>query len=483
MQQLATAVRDLTSAECSTSDPVFVLCNGRSGSTLLRFLLDAHPELACPPEMNLPSLCVQLASVWSLIEGARLAAGRGDDPPEIPEAAIAGIRTTMDQMVGTYLTRRSKKRYCDKSLGTARYAGLLTRVYPAAKFICLYRHPMDVIASGMEACPWGLNGYGFDPYIATTPGNTVLALSRYWADNVGIIVAAEEQFADRCLRVRYEDMVSDAEGTAASIFDFLEVRPAPGISQDCFSPDRERFGPADHKIWYTSTVSTESIGRGWSVPSAMITLPVLDAINDLTARLGYLPVDSGWGTSAPPADLRIPMPPPDGKAAEYPAQYTDSDACPRLVASPCEAASDLAPGEIADSHQPSGQISSKVLGHRLRASLERLSPETISKWAPWQADKFVAIWVPEDGHTGTQHWLVRLDERTVQYTDQAAQQESDWDVIGNADTWLKILSGKLNLSVALRACQVRYCDGADGGPECADIRMRILAELLALAAW
>src|SRR5215469_17608838 len=81
--------------------PVFVLCHGRSGSTLLRFLLDAHPELACPPETNLPGLCVQLATVWSLIEGAPL----------------------------------------------------LARVYPQARFVCMYRHPMDVIASGVEACP------------------------------------------------------------------------------------------------------------------------------------------------------------------------------------------------------------------------------------------------------------------------------------------------------------------------------------------
>jgi Sulfotransferase family len=35
--------------------PVFVLCMGRSGSTLLRFLLDAHPDLACPPETSLPA--------------------------------------------------------------------------------------------------------------------------------------------------------------------------------------------------------------------------------------------------------------------------------------------------------------------------------------------------------------------------------------------------------------------------------------------
>ena len=69
-------------------DPVFVLCMGRSGSTLLRFLLDAHPDLACPPETSLPALCRQLAVVWSLIEGAPLSAERGDAPPQVPDAAI-----------------------------------------------------------------------------------------------------------------------------------------------------------------------------------------------------------------------------------------------------------------------------------------------------------------------------------------------------------------------------------------------------------
>src|ERR1700691_5323493 len=211
-------------------DPVFVLCNGRSGSTLLRFLLDAHPELACPPETNLPALCVQLATVWSLIEGAPLSSNRGDEPPEIPEAAIAGIRPTMDMMVVSYRTRRGKRRYCDKILGTARFADLIKRVYPEAKFVCLYRHPMDVIASGIEACPWGLNGYGFDPYIAGTPGNVVFALARFWADSASETLAAEERFAASSHRVRYEDLVADPETVAGGIFEFIGVPQQPGIS-------------------------------------------------------------------------------------------------------------------------------------------------------------------------------------------------------------------------------------------------------------
>src|ERR1700677_1258062 len=181
--QPVTPISGLDDAELSVVDPVFVLCHARSGSTLLRFLLDAHQDLACPPETNLSALCAQLATVWSMIEGAPLSANRGDEPPAIPDAAIAGTRETMDRIVGRYLQRRGKLRYCDKSLGTARYAELITRVYPAAKFLCMYRHPMDVIASGLEACPFGLTGYGFDSYNATTPGNAVLALARYWVDN------------------------------------------------------------------------------------------------------------------------------------------------------------------------------------------------------------------------------------------------------------------------------------------------------------
>jgi len=287
-------------------DPVFVLCNGRSGSTLLRFVLDAHPDLACPPETNLPGLCAQLATVWSLIEGAPLAANRGDEPPEIPEAAISGVRETMDRMVGSYLARRGKKRYCDKSLGTARYAELLLRVYPEARFICVYRHPMDVIASGVEACPWGLNGYGFDPYIAATPGNMVMALASFWADNVRTTLAVEERLGDACFRLRYEDLVADPEVTAAAIFEFLNLPVVPGISQACFSAERERFGPGDHKIWYTSTISADSVGRGWSVPAGMIAPPLLAAVNEMAGRLGYLVVDGDWGTTEPPADLRSP---------------------------------------------------------------------------------------------------------------------------------------------------------------------------------
>jgi Sulfotransferase family len=431
------------------AEPVFVLCGGRSGSTLLRFLLDEHPDLACPPETNLPGMAVQLATVWSLIEGAPLSAERGDEPPVIPAAAIRGVRRTMDEMTGSYLARRGKKRYCDKSLGTARFAELLLRIYPEAKFLCLYRHPMDVVASGVEACPWGLNGYGFDPYIASTPGNVVLALARFWTDNAAAIVAVEDRFPASCDRVRYEDLVTDPENVADRIFKFLGVQPEPGISARCFAGERERFGPGDYKIWHTSQITTESLGRGWAVPVGMIPLQIRDQMNELAARLGYRPVDDGWGATAAPADLRA-----------------DVD-LPPLQALPVSGAP--LPGAT-------------LIGDRLRAGLSAIDSRFTQRWNPCSADTFtlVATASADGGPSCENRWWVNLADRTVTDQRNTAVEDTGWDIVGSAEAWQAVLSGRVNFGVALRRCELRYCDTSETTPVAGDTRIGMLADLLGL---
>ena len=209
----------------------------------------------------------------------------------------------LDEMTGSYLARRGKRRFCDKSLGSARYADLLTQIYPGARFVCLYRHPMDVIRSGLEACPWGLNGYGFDQYIAGSPGNAVLALARYWLDNATLIAAVEEAHPGRCHRVRYEDLVGDPEEVMREVVRVPRRRGRRRGSRGRASAgERERFGPADHKIWATSPISADSVGRGESVPAGLIPPQVTAAINELAGELGYLPVDADWGTPGRAAD-------------------------------------------------------------------------------------------------------------------------------------------------------------------------------------
>jgi Sulfotransferase family len=399
--------------------PVFVLCAARSGSTLLRFLLDAHPDLACPPETKLPAMCAQLAGVWSLLEGTPWD-GDATDPQAIPEPAVAGMRRALDDMVGEYLRRRGKLRFCDKSLGAASQAALLLRIFPDARFICLYRHPMDMIASGIEACPWGLNGFGFDAYAAMSPGNSVQALAQFWIDNMSAILAVEERLPQRCYRVRYEDLVADPETVTHGIFRFLGVTPSPGISRQCFGPDREPIGPADYKIWQTSEITADSVGRGWSIPATPIRLALREAINGLAGKLGYVAVTEQWGAAAVAPDMRV-------RGSEPP------------IAAPVPRKEGML--------VPLGH---RALAARLEAGLAAMSDTFASRWALHATETFLIASTAPGGSGIAIRWRIDLSERTLTVVAGMPSADTDgarWEIVGSSDAWEKILNRDANLGV------------------------------------
>jgi hypothetical protein len=367
----------------------------------------------------------------------------------------------MDLMTAPYLKRRGKRLYCDKSLGTAAHTELLTRIYPATRFICLYRHPMDMISSGLEACPFGLSGYGFDQYIAGSPGNAVMALARYWHDQAREIAEVEEMHPDLCHRVRYEDMVREPERIAAGIFDFIGVGQVPGIAQAVFAHEHERFGPADHKIWHTGRISPDSIGRSDSVPMGLIPPPILESINELLGKLGYVPVDERWGTAGRPASLLVA----DGE-----------DAC--------------APERAGVPGQGTPLPEAAVLADRLAAGVARIDSAFADRWREHIAERFtVAIRQPHSDSPVC--WQVDLAARTLSNDARPAAVdrenngdddvvEAAWSIVGTAQAWLELLDGRLNLSVALRRNELRYCDYGESGFFVSEGRVAMLADLLGL---
>jgi hypothetical protein len=167
----------------------------------------------------------------------------------------------------------------------------------------------------------------------------------------------------------------------------------------------------------------------------------------LVGKLGYLPVDEEWGTKEPPRDLRV------------------ADRNPEVV---------LAAGQPAESQQ---------LGERLRAGARDNTGQWSSRWERHASETFVAVWIPTDPHQSAEHWLVNLGEGTVSFASPAAQEHSDWDIVGAAEAWQQVMSGRLNLNVALRACQLRYCDGDESSPLASAARISILAALLGITSW
>ena len=422
-------------------DPLFVMCEARTGSTLLRFLLDAHPDVACPAETNLPAICHELVSVWSLVTGHPAPDQRPPGQlPVLPGEVLGGLRASADLMISTHLERVGKTWFCDKSLGNAPHAKLLLQLYPRTKFVCLYRHPMDVIASALEACPWGLTGYGFDPYIAASPGNSVLALARFWLERTALIMSVEEDFPDRCLRVRYEDLVDEPDQVMSEVFARLGMPPAPDIMARYSHSEPEDLGAGDYKIWHTGKITGDSVGRGWTVPAYLIAPPIIDAINELSERLGYLPVDpEAWGVGSPPPDVRLPA--STGAMTSW---------VPRPPGPSC--------GESA--------LVAGALRDRIAAGLSELAL-TAAGQGMTTADAFRLVVFPDQSRQGTPALLaVDLSAGAAEIIDPPAagpQQplSQSWELRGSAGTWRRVLDGEVNVGVALRRHELRYHSEAE----------------------
>jgi hypothetical protein len=196
----------------------------RSGTTLLRLMLDAHPELAIPPETGFLAAAAGLKgegdslrrALFELItqfpQEAPAWADFGIAAGEFEEAlariepftCAAGVRA----FYRLYAERQGKTRYGDKTPGHAKHLAAIENLLPEAHFIHLIRDGRDVALSWREQ--W------------FAPGREIETLAREWQSWVR---AARERGA-RCrryLEVRYEELIQEPRAALARICTFLEL--------------------------------------------------------------------------------------------------------------------------------------------------------------------------------------------------------------------------------------------------------------------
>jgi protein-tyrosine sulfotransferase len=435
--------------------PVIVLTMARSGSTLLRFIMDSHPELGCPPETSLGSACFALARMWDLLEPAPEVARDDFRPRQVPArvsgAAADSIRSVLGDVYGRYLARRGKRRWCDKSLDNIGVADLLADLYPDAQFVCLYRHCLDVIVSAVEACPWGLGGYGFDQYLAASMGNSVAAVTMCWLERTRPIIQFQEKHPDRCHGIRYEDLVTDPEQVAGALFDFLGVQQVPGITAACLATEHDIRGPGDHKIWFTTSISRDSLGQGIRVPLAALPPDLLIQVNQTLAQLDYRLVDEHWPTAGP--------------------------LDPRTPAGPAAATSTGEQGRA----DPEIAAAAEALSARLAAAAAR--PAELAVQWPAAASRQFTLLVGSAWRDGpTEGWAVSCLDSVLSVRDVAVPDPASVAIAATGATWLAILAGQVNLAAEMLAGRLRisHPDGeASANPH---TQLLAVARLLGLGA-
>jgi hypothetical protein len=262
-------------------DLVFILTLPRSGSTLLRFILDSHSKILAPAESQLAATCMNIFKVWA--EATSL-----DEKYRITQAKKVARKTALD-LIQKQLLTSNKSLFCDKSLPNIDFSEMLIDLFPEAKFICLYRHPLDFVHSALEACKFGYGSFGLTTYAASHIDNFLLGMIRAWSEKTAILAQFESSHSDRCIHVKYEDLVADTEATVNKLLSFLSVDFENEMLSTAFQVDHID-GPGDLKIRFMDEIDQTYIGKGVNLPIKMIPQYAVDQINVQLAHLGYLAI-------------------------------------------------------------------------------------------------------------------------------------------------------------------------------------------------
>ncbi|MGP3774826.1 sulfotransferase family protein [Streptomyces sp. SDT5-1] len=122
--------------------PVFIMSPVRSGSTLLRMLLDAHPRLHAPHELHIRRLEVDYGSSLSRRAMDALDLSRGDLE-----------HLLWDRVLHRELTRSGKDFIVEKTPSNAFVYRRIRDCWPDARFVFLLRHPVSIAQSWHEGDP------------------------------------------------------------------------------------------------------------------------------------------------------------------------------------------------------------------------------------------------------------------------------------------------------------------------------------------
>lgn len=193
---------------------VFLVSLPRSGSTLLQKILAAHPLVASTGE---PWILLPLAyldrgyGMEAIYCHTTAARGIGEMIEHLPEGRGGYIAHLRQFCQGLYKDlARGRLIFLDKTPGYYLILDFIVELFPDAKFIFLFRNPLDVMCSMMS-----------------TWLNDRLMLHAYHLDlheGVRLMSRGCRNHADRSISVKYEELVQAPTKEVKRICDFVGVQ-------------------------------------------------------------------------------------------------------------------------------------------------------------------------------------------------------------------------------------------------------------------
>lgn len=278
-----------------SASPIFILSDIRSGSTLLRYIIDTHPKITSPGELNLGELCKNLQFTIASTLAKTVAAA---SEAEREEFVYAEVRRIVSDIMNRYTQRKGKSIWCEKTPGNTRRLETLDRVFPDARYICLYRNCMDVTYSKIEShrLGWWSELVG---YVLKNPENVVSGMVESWIDVADQLLKFERENASRCFRIKYEAIIENPERALEPLFAFLGVEWDRRLLDAVFSAHHED-GHGDVKVQYTKKISKDYIGKGSGIRRGWVPPALLERMNRILEELRYPVVGPDWDHAPSP---------------------------------------------------------------------------------------------------------------------------------------------------------------------------------------
>jgi protein-tyrosine sulfotransferase len=269
---------------------IVILGTPRSGTTLLRRVLGAHPNIAAMGESNLLGACARFLESERIAEDVEIGALAGLGQAGFPrDEVLSRLRDFAFAFHRDHAARLGKPRWAEKTAFDAFHvAGIEALCGESAYFLCVVRHGLDVACSLQELSEKN-GGYlrELHEYVRHHP-RPLEAFAHAWVDMTRAIRAFAARHPKNALLLRYEDLVANPSDVLAGAFRFVGESFEPVLLEGALRGAGD-IGLGDWKTYARATIGTESVGR-WKAQSRW-TIGRLGAIaNEMLVECGYGPV-------------------------------------------------------------------------------------------------------------------------------------------------------------------------------------------------
>jgi len=190
----------------------------RSGTTLVKRILDAHSQIYCGPEFgHLPNLCNQYNIMQKGIRLGRISAYASEEELKV------NFREFIIKFMQSALGDRSMCYFAEKTPDNLRAFFTLFEIFPEARFIHVVRNPLDVVASYLRIGKRSKR----DP-VKFPQFYSAYFATKTWQKKVNALWNQKDRFDDPAfqknyLEIKYEDLVQQPETEISNLCAWLEI--------------------------------------------------------------------------------------------------------------------------------------------------------------------------------------------------------------------------------------------------------------------